>query len=801
MAKLFSTFFVTAALLAESSRVDRQTVAQTQKAAAETVATTFDPYVAVENAFKADGYTADEFKQIKVRLFSDPVATKRWPFTDDARELKMSVSNAFNNNAGSVSEAISSAGGDPSNPESLNDAEVQKKAQEALAAGDGTGSALLQSSAKAAAVPAAITALGQQSAANYVAMEALTRTLSLTAGTVAQNTATLGRLGTAVATNAAYITALGKEVATLSQVTAPMASLATQVGLPLGTVAQLSLAGSFVGPMLGVMALVYATWPEEDVDPWLQVEAHVAGLLGDRFDQKRQKELGDRQRRYVKQFSRCAQAWMTKSMTQLHGVTMPRWIVEEAKEAKSEAERTGAPFQMNFAKEHPFPVPRCMQQLEGHMALEQDQWYGTESGGFSGLFMPFANMHTQILSLLADNPYDSKMQWPAALKATSAEYGNYMLDYLLSAWKSHACRTIRLRQNMAGWTTATGGTEYQFVVLKEVQQPNAGEHCQDQCGAAGFGKWCNFCGGKNDGACCVKGGKGICERFDVPSGHAVCVHTGCIQNNMAYDGTVLKTAETDMPTPEDCMHYCQAQNGATAFTSKGAQCTCYSAKGERRVEAGASSGLTTCTPTTSLSEAEAELAQNVEEKNKVPVEDVEPCEKSQAVGAWPEVEENQEAWVKQCLMKTGEVATVEFNRFNAKFASFVDALAWKAGCGAQHEVNWEGDGMSKISKELDGGSFGECDWKKEAKADADMWYFDEERKRGFWGKSKHSEDQKNVRMHYPIPAWLHDLRNVHICLKRTAAGMVENVDNHQSSAVGTIMDPMAPGSGFERRSN
>jgi hypothetical protein len=800
MSKLFSTFLVTAALLADSSRVDRQKVAETQKAASEAVTDAeFDPYVAVENAFKAEGYNDEEFKQIKVRLFSDPVAKKRWPFTDDARELTMSVGNQFNNNAGSVSEAISSAGGDPSNPDSLNDEEVRKKAQETLAAGDGTGGSLLQSSAKATAVPAAIAALGEQSAANYVAMEALTRTLSLTAGTVAQNTATLGRLGTAVATNAAYITALGKDVATLSQVTAPMMSLATQVGVPLGTVAQLSLAGSFVGPMLGVMALVYAAWPEEDVDPWLQVEARVAGLLDERFDQKRQRELGERQRRYVKQFSRCAQAWMAQSMTQLHGVTVPRWIVDEAKEAKAEAERTGTPFQMNFAKDHAFPGPRCMQQLEGHLALEQDQWYGTETGGFSGLFMPFANMHTQILSLLSDNPYDSKMQWPAALKATSAEYGNYVLDYLLKAWKSHACRTIRLRQNMAGYT-AIGGTEYQFVVLKEVQQPNAGEHCQDTCGAAGFGTWCNFCGGNNDGACCVKGGKGICERFDVPAGHAVCVHTGCIQSNMAYEGTVLKAADDEVQrSPEECMHYCQAQEGATAFTSKGAQCICYSAKGERRVEAGASSGLTTCTATTSsLSENEDELAKNVDAKNRVPMEDIEPCEKSQAVGAWAEVEEKQEAWVKECLVKTGNVATVEFNRFNAKFGPFVDALAWKAGCGAQHAVNWEGDGMNKIAPELDGGSFGECNWEKEKKADADMWYFDEERKRGFWGKSKQSDDQKNVKMHYPIPAWLHDLRNVHICLKRTAAGMVEDVDDHQSSAVGTIMDPMAPGSGFER---
>merc|ERR1719440_1815937 len=131
----------------------------------------------------------------------------------------------------------------------------------------------------------------------------------MTAGTVETNTAALATLSGAVAENTRWITRVSSAVGDLSPVTQPMMNVAQQLGVPTSSLASMSLAGAFVGPMLGVIALVYAAWPEEDVDPWFQVESRVAALLNSRFDEKRQKELGDRQRRYVKQFSRCAQSW------------------------------------------------------------------------------------------------------------------------------------------------------------------------------------------------------------------------------------------------------------------------------------------------------------------------------------------------------------------------------------------------------------------------------------------------------------------------------------------------------------
>merc|ERR1719162_742739 len=177
-------------------------------------------------------------------------------------------------------------------------------------------------------------------------------------------------------------------------------------------VASLALAGSFIGPLLGVIAVVHVMWPEEDVDPWFVIQKKVYREISAKFDEKRRKKLGDRMRRYIKQFSRCSQAWIASSMVKLNGVSVPRWIVEEAEQAKTDmhAKRKNF-FQLNDTQTHTSPSPRCLSQIETSMSLERDEWYTIEEGGMSALFMPFANMHTQVLNALADNPHDSEMQW------------------------------------------------------------------------------------------------------------------------------------------------------------------------------------------------------------------------------------------------------------------------------------------------------------------------------------------------------------------------------------------------------
>lgn len=770
--------------------------------------TGWDPYFALQSAFKAEGYTAEQVRKIQDHLFSDKIATNLWPFTDHAKALAMSVSNVANNHAGEVAEAITRAGGDPSNYNSLTD-DVQAQSSATLAPGlnipsDAAGqSSLLETQSGCGVIEMPLSQMGNP-CLNFRALERLTGQLSMQAGNVNVNSVALSRLATSVATNAAYIGALGSEVANLRSITAPTVALASRLGVQASTVASMSLAGSFVGPLLGVIALVYAAWPEEEVDPWLKVESRVAKMLSKMFDAKRRTKLGNRMRRYVAQFSRCSQSWVANNMVRWNGVSVPRWLVEEAKAASE----NGGEFNLaQPPQSRSFTVPRCMSQLEGHMSLERDEWYGTDTGSFSGLFMPFANMHTQILSLLADNQYDNTMNWGAALKVTSAEYGSYMLGHLLDAWEGHVCRGIRLRHSLKD---GFNSWRYSFVALRAVYQPHAAEDCNTQCG--GNSGWCDFCGGRNEGACCKHGDGGVCKNFDVPktsggSAYHACVHTDCIQSNTRYDGPELKKLPEDGParTPEECRKLCLDVDGAVAFTSQAKKCVCFAAgtdngQPKRYQEKGAFSGPTKCKASLSLSELEDTLQENVENVTRVPMEEVEPCEKSPVVANFEELEEKHPNWIQTCFKQAAGVTATEYNSFYQRFAKFTDTLVWKAGCGAQHEAEWaittEGDGFSTVSKEFDGGSFASCRWNREEQHDENMWIFDETRARGWTGTSKvNMEEQKTVKMQFPMPAWLHDLKRTKECLRNTAAGLVENPsEGGQSTSVGTIMEPVASNS-------
>merc|ERR1719478_1043749 len=449
MARYISILFITLALAAEGRRQGEAKKADEK----------WDPYAALQNAFRKQGYNAHEVKAIQDSLWKERINTKQWPFTDPAKELTMSVTNVENTHAGAVSEAITKAGGDPMKPETLT-AKVYAGTSQVLSNTEGSPSSLLQSKFTAGAIPEGLTG---DAARNFANLADLSAHLSMEAGQVAANSAELGKLSTAIATNSAWISSLSGDVATLAQATAPMINLASEIGVSTSTLASLSLAGAFVGPMMGVIALVYAAWPEEEVDPWLQVESRVAQMLSEKFDSARRKRLGNRQRRYVKQFSRCSQAWIQDNMAMLNGVAVPRWLKEQAEAAK----KAGGTFDLHIPEhEKTKQVPSCMSELEGHMSLERDEWFGTDKGSMSGLFMPFANMHTQILSILADSPFDAKMNWSVTLRATSAEYGAYMVSHLKEAWSAHVCRSMRLRQSRSG----LGYWKFQFTALREVHQ-------------------------------------------------------------------------------------------------------------------------------------------------------------------------------------------------------------------------------------------------------------------------------------------------------------------------------------------
>merc|ERR1719326_303956 len=167
--------------------------------------------------------------------------------------------------------------------------------------------------------------------------------------------------------------------------------------------------------------------------------------------------------------------------------------------------------------------------------------------------MPFANMHTQIQGLLTSYPSmtHQAMKRDVTARQTAGEYAAFMLTNMMGAWKSQVCRTMRLRHSMKSLSW-----KYSIVVLDPVWQPNAGQECWSKCGEKSG--WCNFCGGKNRGACCKAGAAfksppedpSECRQFDTPVSYwrekaqHVCVHTDCQQSNTIYKGkTISKLSE------------------------------------------------------------------------------------------------------------------------------------------------------------------------------------------------------------------------------------------------------------------
>jgi len=557
------------------------------------------------------------------------------------------------------------------------------------------------------------------------------------------------------------------------------------------------------------------------------VESRVRKLVSDKFDEVRRKRLSARLGRYVKEFSRCSQAWVASNMVQENGVSVPRWLVERAAEAAQTPD-----FDMNEVMTIEHPAPPCMAQLEGHMSLERDEWFDTDKGTLSALFLPFANMHTQLLGLLADYPDNTDMQWDVQLQTTAAGYGKYILDHLAGDWKAQVCRQIRLRTSVK---VSHLGWRYQLVVLKPVPQPHAAEECSAQCG--GESGWCDFCGGKNVGACCQKGDGGVCARFDTPVGwygsaYKACVHTDCIQSNAGYYGKAVAkfNAESDndgeLYDADNCQAICAEVESnvttdgedlgdvmpAVAFTltEQGAKCSCFAMEGiSRHQEQGAFSGPVHCdTPLPNLKVEEEVLATRMEETPTRPIEEVEVCEKSPAQSNFAAVEENNPEWLKGCYKNATKVVMEEYNEFYKKFAEFIDRLGGASGCGmetdrvflesqdADKDAHEQVSPWLKVSDQNDAGSFASCDWKLEQEMDANTWVLDAtDRSRGWTGTSQiQIEEQQKIQMQFPMPLWLRAITRYSECFANTAEGHIstepdDDEESDMGGALNAILEP------------
>jgi hypothetical protein len=663
----------------------------------------------------------------------------------------------------------------------------------------------------------AITTLGGHVAAN--------------AQNIAGLTSTVGMLSGSVATNTAAIATLGAQVAVLSEVAAPTVALASMLGVSVSTVSTIALAGSFAGPLLGVVALVAACWPVEESDPWMKVESRVARMIDDRFKQERRQKLSTRLKRYLTEFSRCSHRWASLATKQMANGSAPEdqaaSLLSTMQVAMHHASRKELALgqtlsNMAVTSSSEEMIPKCMSELVTTMSLERDEWMSSgRKESLSSLFMPFANMHTQILAALTDYSGDDKHLWSIEQKRTAAEYASFILNDITTAWKNQVCRTVRLRHSLntgLSWQKY----KYMFVTLEPVWQPNAGDTCLEQCkGEAG---WCNFCGGKGVGACCRRGGvdAGLdpseCAQFDVFGNekNPVCVHADCAQSSSKYEEkwgrNAVVVAQIQAEGANACQVFCQtahmpeksveAMEAAAAAEKLPASVFNYKTDGKCQCLSGTVgvggdlvrhlrkneyiSGPVYCPVGSSAGSEEDEEQDN--EKATVPMREVKVCdEKSAPVNDVLDLEKKESKWVKACSANATAQAVKDFNPFYQRFAKFVERLSWVSGCGDEMNdagVNGFDESDWNAIVDFPFGSFSQCDWYKEGKRDDEQWIPDEEKARGWFGQSKiNMKEQSMMNIPFAAPGWLIRLMKKYKCLARTAAS---DVGGGKSSAFETI---------------
>eukprot|EP00929_Paragymnodinium_shiwhaense_P001779 TRINITY_DN1019_c4_g1_i1.p2 TRINITY_DN1019_c4_g1~~TRINITY_DN1019_c4_g1_i1.p2 ORF type:complete len:1073 (-),score=308.05 TRINITY_DN1019_c4_g1_i1:68-3286(-) len=656
------------------------------------------------------------------------------------------------------------------------------------------GNAIGELASHAATNAQAIAQAGNHVAQDAAGIAANTNALSELSGNVLTNSKNIanlaesvGMLSGSVAMNSAELATLTAQVSVLKDVAAPTVALANMLGVEVGTVSSLALAGSFAGPLIGCIVLVFVCWPEPEKDPWFDMESRVSKMINDRFDKERRNRLKDRLKRYLETFSRCAHAWSMQAMP--HDSAGIVSLLQSA--TRGEVEFDHAMARAHVKEEPDQSAPPCMSQLQGHMALERDEWMWDSEDSLSALFMPFANMHTQLLAALDDYPVKADyMQWGLLSRSRSAEYANFMLDKLFRAWKTHMCRSVRLRHSMhvglgVSW-------KYQFITLSPVWQPHAGDSCLAECG--GQAGWCGFCGGRDSGACCKRGADddqdGICNQLDIPltSGWSgdehVCMHTGCFQDNTKYYyGEQVGEASEEPTSVLDCQEYCQfGLKGLDKpthfnfvaldhwFIRRTYRCECMKTTADlkRYWEKNVVSGPVICP-----AKPEAKDDGGEEDIVNIPMEEIKPCDKSPPESNFGEVEEKHVEWVHGCLQNVSKSVAYEFNPFYKRFSKFVERLAWQAGCGDMMHDNgvqgWEEKDWISISDEFDFGTFGQCDWQTK-NPERNEWQEDQLKTQGITGTSHITfEEQMQMRTQYALPKWLQRLRRMKTCLEKTAA--------------------------------
>eukprot|EP00928_Gymnodinium_smaydae_P054119 TRINITY_DN3794_c0_g1_i1.p1 TRINITY_DN3794_c0_g1~~TRINITY_DN3794_c0_g1_i1.p1 ORF type:complete len:3080 (-),score=568.50 TRINITY_DN3794_c0_g1_i1:116-9355(-) len=390
-------------------------------------------------------------------------------------------------------------------------------------------------------------------------------------------------------------------------------------------------------------------------------------------------------------------------------------------------------------------APYCVYMLVETMSLEMDEFMVVKDDDMAASFAGFAKMHVMLMELLQKYPMDEDVRpWGQDVRAYAAEYGEFLIKSLEKVWTNYMCRDIRL----------TAGQGYAFEWVAKPYQPHAAEPCLTQCN--NVVGWCDYCGGKDVGACCRFGDTAhkVCKHLSFNAPHqtldpdrsiasqteAVCVTADCGQENTDWAGLVIHS--TELPGTVDfdkCRRRCALIPFATRCSAQqtGAKqwtCNCFR-KGRRIRKEASVSGPTKCPiPPTPMDVKEDVDPNNQACKTSIggrcrvlscndpnamctpdykcvcspgycmqndlcakdPPQAL--CEGVATSGSVEEMMENQRGFISNCLVAGAKKEVQIFNRINEKYIEVITYLLERSECLTSSA---EGDGPeAKVAQKI-----------------------------------------------------------------------------------------------------
>eukprot|EP00441_Pelagodinium_beii_P032493 CAMPEP_0197643604 /NCGR_PEP_ID=MMETSP1338-20131121/16865_1 /TAXON_ID=43686 ORGANISM="Pelagodinium beii, Strain RCC1491" /NCGR_SAMPLE_ID=MMETSP1338 /ASSEMBLY_ACC=CAM_ASM_000754 /LENGTH=889 /DNA_ID=CAMNT_0043216877 /DNA_START=1 /DNA_END=2670 /DNA_ORIENTATION=+ len=676
------------------------------------------------------------------------------------------------------------------------------------------------------------------------------------AASAASASAAAGTASTAAAASAAAASHAAASAAVATQVGGPAMFLSGMTGgvLSVSAVSALTTAGAIAGPIIGLAALavICIQAVKDPEDPWTKMEEMVAEQIDGRFNKERKKRLGNRMKRYTREMTLCTASWISQ-VTPHSGSHVIASMLQASPLGSSFLEDLGFEYHEFHRQAQAMPAirstdksasPPCLEQLQMHMSLERDEWMIDEGDSLDALFVPFSVLHTQILHFLTDYPpAGSFVDWEEARKQASAEYADFIFRKLHDAWVSQSCRSVRLREASGGMFSKA--MVYELTALLPEFQPNAGQNCWDKCGKKTG--WCNWCGGRDLGACCKKDDvntRSECKTMDIPQVKQllgmgkmkhVCVHADCQQEDTKYTKNIKKgegdeTPENitrhknifskalDVVVGEDlayetedwltCQNWCQARADCKTWTwyKKKRTCKLQDGTGIREVKEGAVSGPKKCPKNDAepAADEKKELEEEAQQEDKptqtkeeqqdmlsTPTQEQHPCNWSEPA-SWETFYNVMDPYVKHCYKHVMKAAGSNFNKFYARFAETFDQLAGAAGCDeTKDEAEKDVDVWNQISEDAFG-QWKDCGWDEQMKKNEEQ----KKKDKHTWvpepsmpkDGSKVTFAKQKLLRDFPAPVWLARRKALRPCLDKAqitkAADVVDTLTGVASQNAG-----------------